>query len=163
MTFDISARLAQRLDQLTSPLAFVVSLHLFVEHLMNRLIVDGSPLSRGEISRIVEDRNYTFAIKLTLAVQMRAVPVTLYENIRALNRLRNAYAHEIDVDLPTALFGKGSKPFFRRDASVAFDVAKLRPRVEADLDEGLKVLHEIRGLTFGWLLEECRSRGIEAL
>ena len=95
---------------------------------------------------------------------MRAFPVTLHKNIRALNKLRNTYAHKIDIDLPSVLFGAESKPFFTREGEPAFDAKHLRSKVESDpAGKGLEILQQIRELTFGWLLDECRKHGITGL
>ena len=162
-SLDVSQRASLQLDRLDNHLAYVVAVHLFVEYLIDRVILAGSKLSPAETrKRILEDRNYTFAIKLTIALQMGALPAGLYENIRALNRLRNKYAHEIDVNLGEALFsGSG---FILRDGGPAFNPAPARQAVEADpKNSGLLALQHVRHVTFDWLLSLCREQGISTV
>lgn len=47
---DVSQRAAQRLERLDNHLAYVVALHLFVENLLNRLIIAVSPLGEDEVT-----------------------------------------------------------------------------------------------------------------
>ena len=156
---DISKRLVARLERLENHLAYVVSLHLFVEFLMNKLIEAGSPLTPTQVrERIVKNRNFTFALKLDLLLHMGALPQLLYENVRSLNRLRNEYAHEMDVDLSESLF---ARDYALRDGRPAFEKANAQAAVSADPENaGFVALHHIRDVTFGWLLSVCQSRGV---
>jgi len=93
---DAATRLASRLERLDNHLAIVLSVHLFVEHLLDRLIDEKSEIA----PRILNDhRTYTFSVKLSLVFHMGLLERRLYDNLAALNTLRNTYAHEIDVDL----------------------------------------------------------------
>ncbi len=156
---DLAQRLASRLNRLENHLAFVLSLHLFVENLLDRLINARSPVPK----RILDDRRtYSFAVRSTLVLHMQIIPRALYENISALNTLRNQYGHVLDVDLGAAASRKpltemtlrNGERLIRtpRDARSAIDDD---PRVA-----GLQLLNGIRTVTFDWLHEVCRENGI---
>ena len=69
---------------------------LFRHAALDRLIGEKSEIA----GRILKDhRTYTFSVKLALVFHMRLLDRSLFDNLAALNSLRNSYAHEIDVDL----------------------------------------------------------------
>lgn len=110
---DAATRLAGRLERLDSHLAIVLSVHLFVEHLLDRLIDEKSEIA----DRILKDhRTYTFSVKLSLVFHMGLLERNLFDNLAALNSLRNTYAHEIDVDLAQSF----DKRFVRHDGEALF-------------------------------------------
>lgn len=156
MPADLQTRLAQRLDRLENHLAFVVSLHLFVENLVNALIEERSRTP----TLILEDhRAYSFSVKLTLVFNMRLIPEDLFKNLRVLNKLRNQFGHEIDANLGV-FFKKDDNQLFDKSGSLKADIKALAGRVEEELEEGLRLLVEVRKHTFDWLHEVCATAGV---
>ena len=47
--------------------------------------------------KILENRDFTFSIKLEICFQNGFLPETLYNNIKKLNKIRNKYAHQLEV------------------------------------------------------------------
>jgi hypothetical protein len=157
---DLRTHLARSLDRLENHLAFVVSLHLFVENLIDALIELRSPTA----DLIFEDhRSFSFSVKLTLVFNMRLIPKRLFENIRALNRLRNEYAHRLDVNLANILAEKLGKQWSTRSGRPALpDVRATAREIERSPDvKGMEVLRSLRRNTFDWLLGECEKRGVQ--
>lgn len=77
------------------PVGYIVITHLYVEHALDYLIFRNCINKK----RILDDhRTYTFAVKLDLCYEMKLIEIGLYENIRALNVLRNNMVHNLDVD-----------------------------------------------------------------
>lgn len=151
---DIAGKLADRLVRLDNHLAIVLSVHLFVEYLLDRLIDERSPIAK----KILDDRRtYTFAVKLTVVFHLQLLEQSLYDNLVALNGLRNAYAHEIDVEL-TRVIDKGFK---RSDGSPLFaSIAGAVERIRNDPREGVLALMEIKDATFGWLHAVATRQGV---
>ncbi len=81
---NVATKLASRLERLESHLAIVLSVHLFVKHLLDRLIDEKSLIA----TRIRRDhRTYTFAVKLALVFPMGLLGKGLFDNLAALNSL----------------------------------------------------------------------------
>ena len=153
---DAATRLASRLERVDNHLVIVLSVHLFVEQLLDRLIGEKSEIA----GRILKDhRTYTFSVKLALVFHMRLLDRRLFDNLAALNSLRNSYAHEIDVDLAQS-FDKG---FVRQSGEPLFtDVATSRRSIRDEPTAGVEVLSAIRDVTFGSLHEIVKQHGIGA-
>ena len=152
---DLKSRLVRRLERLENHLAFVVSLHLFVENLIDALIEHRSPTAK----QILEDhRAYSFSVKLTIVFNMALVPEGLFKNLRALNSLRNEYAHQIDVDLAKSF---ATKTFVSPRGGPAFCGVSFEDAFALEsVDEGKKALSELREITFGWLHDACATAGV---
>lgn len=151
---DPATRLAGRLERLENHLAIVLSIHLFVEHLLDRMIDAKSEIA----GRILKDhRTYTFSVKLALVFHMELLDRGLFDNLVALNSLRNTYAHEIDVDLGRS-FDKG---FVLQNGGPLFaDLAATRQAIRDDPAAGVAALLLIRDATFGWLHEVAQLHGV---
>jgi hypothetical protein len=153
---DYSQRLARGLHRLENHLAIVVTLHLLTEFLLDRLIKAKSPTPK----RILDDsRTFTYSVKTVLVRNMALIDDGLFRNLDALRKLRNEYAHGLDVDLATQLTlpfvdAKG-KPLFRRVGETARAVSD-EPEVV-----GLEVLMKIRDATFGRLHATCTTLGVD--
>ena len=153
---DAATSLANRLERVENHLAIVLSVHLFVEQLLDGLIGKKSAIA----GRILKDhRTYSFSVKLALVFHMRLVDRSLFDNLAALNSLRNTYAHEIDVDLAQS----SNKGFVRQSGEPLFsDLAASRRSIRDDPGAGVQVLLQIRDVTFGWLHGIAKRYGIGA-
>ncbi|HEU4419245.1 MAG TPA: hypothetical protein VFT55_09920 [Planctomycetota bacterium] len=153
---DAATRLATRLERQDNNLAIVLSIHMFVEQFIDRLIGEKSEIA----SRILKDhRTYTFSVKLALVFHMRLLDRRLFDNLAALNSLRNTYAHEIDVDLAQS-FDKG---FVRQSGEPLFsDLVTTRRSIRKDPAAGVQTLLQIRDVTFGCLHEIAKRYAIGA-
>ena len=128
-------------------------MHILVEELLDRLIVACSPAPK----RILADRRtYTWSVKLMLLHHMGLIDAGLFRNLEGLNRLRNEFAHRVEVELVEA-FDKG---FMARSGAAAFPRPGLtRTRFRDDpRDRGTEILTRIRKLTLDWLIATCRRR-----
>lgn len=125
---------------------------------MNRIIEQKSP-SAKIAEKIVTSRSHSFAVKVTMLFQMGLVDETLYENIRALNNLRNEYAHEIDVDFAEH-YHKG---FRKSDGTRIFPNPKaVRNQVQIPESDAAKAaLAAIRACTFSKLNEKCAELNVD--
>lgn len=157
---DLAQRLASRLHQLENHLAFVLSLHLFVENLLDRVIAERSPVPK----RILDDRRtFSFAVRSALVLHMGVIPQQLFENIAALNSLRNQYGHVLDVDLAEAASRAPLSSMMLRDGRrlIAHPQAA-KAAIEGDPQSaGIDLLNGIRLVTFDWLHDICRAHGIK--
>lgn len=153
---DYSQLLARGLPRLGSHLAIVVTLHLLTEFLLDRLIRAKSPTPK----RILDDsRTFTYSVKLVLVRNMGLIDGDLFRNLDALRKLRNEYAHGLDVDLATKLnlgfVDERGAPLFRRVAETARAVR------EDPEGEGIRILMRIRDATFGRLHTACVDLGVD--
>lgn len=152
---DLTARLSKRLDRLDNHLAYVLSIHLFVEYLIDRLIEKEAQ----EPSKILKDhRSYTFSVKLTLVYNMKLIGEHLHYNITRLNSLRNEYAHNIDVNLASRVI---AMEFVSADGKPILRGGRTRDEIERDPEgEGFKALSTIREVTFELLHDRCMELGV---
>lgn len=135
----------------------MLSVHLFVENLVDRLIEKHSKIAKS----ILDDhRTYSFSVKLALVFHMGLLPDGLFENLRILNALRNEYAHEIDVDLSKQVFRRMGEIVDRKRAQLFHDRKAATKAIEEDPTAGIAALHRVREATFGWLWDVARSHGV---
>jgi hypothetical protein len=152
---DIAGKLAGRLERLDNHLAIVLSIHLFVEHLLGRFLEKRYLIA----NRVREYRfEYRFRVKLALAFHMGLIERGLFDNLAKLNELRNTYAHKIDVDLADKLdqgfLADNGQPLFA-------DVAATRQSIRDDPSTaGVEALLRIGDATFGWLHHVATQHGV---
>ena len=146
---DYSQRQAGRLPGLGNHLAIVVTLHLLTEFLLDRLIKARSPTP----ARILDDsRTFTYSVKLVLVRNMGLIEDEMFRNLDALRKLRNDYAHELDLDLPAKL-NQRFAPSFSEDV--------IRQVGDDPESAGIGALMTIRDLTFGQLHTVCARLGVD--
>lgn len=155
---DLRTRLTERLARLENHLAFVLSLHLFVENLVNALIERKSPTARAILA---DHRAYPFSVKLTLVFNMGLIPAGLHENLKTLNALRNEFAHRIDAVLPE-VFEQRVAPRMRTTSGERLftEAEKLRRQMESNSAAATKMLGTVRSATFDWLHDACAAAGV---
>lgn len=81
----------RRLAQVTEPVAFIVTLHVFVEYFLDQILLKFCP--KRDLTR------YDFFKKLEIVYCMEKIPKSLFLNLCKLNDLRKAVAHDLDYDL----------------------------------------------------------------
>ncbi|GEA08571.1 hypothetical protein KUL42_33320 [Alteromonas sp. KUL42] len=69
--------------------------HLFAENIFENLIV--LKISRGD--KLLEKASFTFSQKLALVEAMELLDDGLVSSLRALNKLRNKFAHDLDASV----------------------------------------------------------------
>ncbi len=79
-----------------SPLPSIVTLHLYVEYIINSLIKE---YCKNQARILDDSRTYSFSVKLNLIHEMEIIPTWLFTNIAILNKIRNAYSHDIEFDI----------------------------------------------------------------
>jgi len=77
----------------SDPLSVVLKAHMLVENLIERLIA-----SRLKKENILDERDFTFHLKIKLIESMNLLTEDLLVSIRRLNKIRNDLAHEIKTD-----------------------------------------------------------------
>ncbi len=83
----------EKLSLIEEPTTKVLTIHLYTEFWINKLIDLSSPKPQE-----ILNRNLNFSIKLILIYNMGLIPEQLYLNIKKLNKLRNKYAHNLDYE-----------------------------------------------------------------
>lgn len=126
---EVGNAVLSRLNSLADPIAFVITLHLFTEHWLNRWI--RHLFSKKDLSR------YTYARKLELISAHGDLPEDLDHNLRKLNALRNDVAHEMDFD-----FTKMKLDY--RGCSKDFNLSKYRPSLKPDSKQ-----HHVSNVLYG--------------
>lgn len=81
----------RRLVQITDPISFVVTLHLFAEHWLNCILQKFCP--NRDLTR------YDFFKKLEIVYCIEKIPKNLFHNLCKLNDLRVAVSHKPNYDL----------------------------------------------------------------
>ncbi len=91
ITYHFIARLRHHEDEL----GLVIKGHLFVEFVINQII-----LKRCKSPKVIlkDSRAYPFSVKLQLVYSMGLIPNAIYQNIRRINRIRNELAHGLEID-----------------------------------------------------------------
>ncbi len=155
-----STYLLDRIESLENHLAIVVSLHLFVENRIDSLIAARAPTAK----RILSDhRAWPFSVKVALVFNMGLISAALYENLAALNRMRNALAHSIEVELSVEMSRIAAR-VGTPDGSLAFPAPRLLHELIEDnpAREGKTALRRLAEVTHGWLSSRCRELGVVA-
>lgn len=84
-----------KIETLSEPLSIVITNHLFVEYALNHLIESNCK----NYTKILNDNNrWTFSMKLELCYQLDLIEEYLYLNISKLNKIRNEYSHNLEVN-----------------------------------------------------------------
>lgn len=86
---------AWHFDPKDDPVGYVVITHLYVEHGLNYLIFKKC---KNHKKILKDNRTFTFSVKLDICYEIGLISDFLYENIRALNSLRNKMVHNLDID-----------------------------------------------------------------
>lgn len=95
---------------IADPMLLILKVHLYTEHLMERLILAALP--RGD--RVLENGNLSYAQKIALVSALDCVGDQHITGLRSLNKIRNACSHErdkvitaADIDLLGRAYGNG--------------------------------------------------------
>jgi DNA-binding MltR family transcriptional regulator len=85
----------KKLDGYFEQISTLLLTHLYVEYFTNSLIENYFKLN----TKILDDHDrYTFSVKLDLIYEMGFIPEWVYFNIRKLNKIRNAFSHNLHFD-----------------------------------------------------------------
>lgn len=87
----IFSELLGRLKNISDPIAFILTVHLFTEHWLNHILLKFCP------THDLTDHRY--AVKLDMAYGMGKLTDDLFHNLSKLNKLRNQVAHHLDYDI----------------------------------------------------------------
>lgn len=77
------------------PLNVILTTHLIAEHAIDYLIFTNCPNHTTLLSNV---GTYTFSVKLNILYAAKIISRELYENVKKLNKLRNEYAHNLEID-----------------------------------------------------------------
>lgn len=110
MSWDIVFEFFQRNRTHDRTRSIVLTGHLIVEYLINRVIKSKCKASQ---SILKDSRNYPFSVKLQLLYSMKLLPDHIYNNIKKLNTFRNQLAHNLDFDE-----SRIDRSYFNRDGKL---------------------------------------------
>ncbi|PDY05746.1 hypothetical protein COM66_10910 [Bacillus cereus] len=136
----IAQKYIDKLSNIQDEVALVVNIHLFTEHVINRIMKEKK---KNPNQHIIE--RSSFVVKLDLLYNMDLIPKELYENINKLNTLRNKCAHNLDYDFV------GMDCNYNMTNEV-FDPKKPFPSINLEKLNLKDRLGWIGGFTFGWLV-----------
>lgn len=96
----------KRLNSITDPIAFILTVHLFTEHWLNQILL------KFCLSHDLTDHRYS--VKLDIVHGMGKLTEDLFHNLSKLNKLRNQVAHKVDFDFTHMdLDYRAYPPFFK--------------------------------------------------
>ncbi|MCY7297509.1 hypothetical protein [Alteromonas sp. a30] len=77
------------------PLVQVLKAHLYTENFLEKVIL--SALERGD--KLVENGSFSYHQKLLICEATDILPDSLISSLRNLNKLRNKFAHQLDMNI----------------------------------------------------------------
>ncbi len=89
---DITFQFIRRLRHHEDELGLIIKGHLFVEFIINQIILKRCKSPKEILS---DSRAYPFSIKLQIVYSMGLVPYNIYHNVRKITRIRNELAHNL--------------------------------------------------------------------
>jgi hypothetical protein len=134
----IGIKMMGDINNTNDPISLTILCHLYSEYWINQIIEEKSPTAK----EILDNRNFTFSIKLVLVYNMGFITEVIYSNIKILNNLRNKIAHQLDYDLNNFDFNQ-----FKYDHVLDKDTVKT-----FDLVRKLKF---VGSLTYGMIHTHC--------
>jgi hypothetical protein len=139
---EVTREFVRRLTLITEPVAFIVTLHLFIEHCLNQMLVRFCP--NRDLTK------YTFYKKLEIVYSMNRIPENLFKNLCKLNGLRNKVAHDPDCDLT-------QMDLEYLDCPPDVDLSQLKPSYAANAEHNhiFNILTGIMFVTYVALQNHC--------
>lgn len=95
---------------ITDPILLILRMHLYTEHLLERII--SCKLPRGD--RHINDSNISYNQKLSLVSAFDYVPDEIIASLKKLNRVRNQCAHELHKEITISEVDVIGRPFGSR-------------------------------------------------
>ncbi len=92
---DITFHSITRLRHHEDELGLVIKGHLFVEFVINQIILKRCKSPKEILN---DSRAYPFSVKLQIVYSMGLMPNPIHQNIRKINRIRNELAHNLNID-----------------------------------------------------------------
>lgn len=135
---NIGIKMMEAINKTDEPISLTILCHLYSEYWINRIIEEKSPTAK----EILDNRNFTFSIKLALVYNMGFITEIIYSNIKTLNNLRNKIAHQLDYDIKNFDFNQ-----FQYDQVLDKDTVKT-----FDL---IRKLRFVGSLTYGMIHTHC--------
>jgi hypothetical protein len=89
------------------PLVQILKAHLYTENFLEKIIL--ATLVRGD--KIVENGNFTYHNKLLICESADVISDSLVSSLRNLNKLRNKFAHQLDMQISEADITRIGSPF----------------------------------------------------
>ncbi|EGR7969130.1 MULTISPECIES: hypothetical protein [Vibrio] len=77
------------------PLVQVLKAHLYTENFLEKYILVSLP--RGD--KLIENGNLSYHHKLLICEASEAIPDDLVSSLRNLNKIRNKFAHQLDMEI----------------------------------------------------------------
>lgn len=92
MSNSIALKFLYRIRKIQDPLAQIITLHLFTENWLDKLI-------KNKAKNPQEIQRWNYRNKLSFVYNMDLIPDPLYHNLIKLNSIRNKCAHDLNYDL----------------------------------------------------------------
>jgi len=139
---EVGKELFHRLTQITEPIAFIVTLHCFVEHWLDQILLKCCP------NRDLTE--YRFYQKLEIVYGMDKIPANLFQNLLKLAKLRNTVAHQPDYDLTKMDLGY-------LDCHPLFQTSQYKPSYAPDAKQHhiFNALNAVMAVTYFSLHKHC--------
>ena len=132
----------RRLSRITEPVAYIVTLHVLVEHWLNQILLKFCP------NRDLTD--YMFFKKLEITCAIGKIPPNLFHNLQKLNKLRNEVAHDLDYDLT-------KMDLNYLDSLPDFELSQYKPSYAPNAEQNhiFNVLTGVMSVTYFQLQDHC--------
>lgn len=92
---DVFGQFIAKLRRDEDELGLIIKGHLFVEVVVNQIV---SKRCKNPKVILSDHRTYSFAVKLQMLYQMGLIPDHIYQNIQKVNKIRNQFAHNLEVN-----------------------------------------------------------------
>lgn len=99
------------------PLVLILKAHLYTENFLEKIIL--VTLARGD--KIVDNGSFTYHNKLLICEAADVISDSLVSSLRNLNKLRNKFAHQLDMKISMADITKIGSPLGKEFTKVKKD------------------------------------------
>ncbi|MBU9711051.1 hypothetical protein [Evansella tamaricis] len=140
-TKNIGSKFIERFKKINDPIARIVTVHLFTESWLNKLLEEKTKTS-GQL------KEWNYASKLLMVFNLNLIEEALYKNLKILNGIRNGCSHNLDFNFENINLDDFSlKPIKNKIPK------EVRKNLNSNtLDEKFLIISYI---TFGWLHNHC--------
>lgn len=115
----IATAYINRLSRVNDPLAVVVTIHLYTEYWLDRILESACE----NPNRLPRQMNYKN--KLDIVHSLVSLPDGLHKNLSKLNTLRNKCAHNLDFDFSTADYNYDLSTLVNNNEQIIDDLTKI--------------------------------------
>ncbi len=137
----------KRIDRVCDPLTVVIISHILTEYLINEIIRNKCIYPE----KIVDDRQYTYSMKLNTIYSIGLISQDVYDKLSKLNNIRNRYAHDLRPNKKSILQSISSIPTF----------SSYKNKTGEDDNDYFNDLHQFCGGSLAILLVEADKLNVK--